>query len=97
MSVLVRLCCALVLFICGSSALAADLIGKVTRNGKPQPNARVSLDAKTKGSEPLTTKTDAAGNYAFPRLATGTYIVTCNDKTMEVDVLPGVTRVDCKD
>jgi hypothetical protein len=97
MSVLVHLCCGLIVLACGSSALAADLIGKVTRNGRSQPNAQVSLQSKAKPSEPLTTRTDAAGNYAFSRLATGAYIVTCNDKPMEVDVLPGVTRADCKD
>ena len=97
MPVLVRLGCALVLLACGSSVLAADLIGKVTRNGKPQSGAPVSVESRTKGSEPLTTMTDTAGNYVFPRLATGRYSVTCNGKTKEVDVLPGVTRADCTD
>jgi hypothetical protein len=81
MAVLVRFGCAVVLLACGSSALAADLIGKVTRNGKPQSGAQVSVESRTKGSKPLTTTTDTAGNYVFSGLTLGTYVLTCNGKT----------------
>ena len=97
MSLLTNSACIMVLVTYGTSTLAADLVGRVTKNGAPQSGARVSLESRTDKSGRYSAETDSAGNFRFTNLTLGTYVLKCNSAPKEVEVLPGVTRADCKD
>jgi Carboxypeptidase regulatory-like domain len=90
---------ALVLLLIGTGALAADVVGRVTRNGKAQSGIELTIVSTTPGSKPQRTLTDKGGNYEFTGLSTGEYVLTCSDRKQPQSVLvtAGSKRVDWKD
>ncbi|MBS1135932.1 MAG: Carboxypeptidase regulatory-like domain [Burkholderiaceae bacterium] len=99
MAVASRFIGALALLLIGTGALAADVIGKVTRNGKPQPGIELMIVSTAPGSKPQRTLTDKGGNYEFTGLPTGEYVLTCSDRKQSQSVLvtAGSKRVDWTD
>ena len=72
--------------------------GKVTDTQSPRPNnladATVTLQSDLLLEKPRTVKTDAAGNYEFPNLPPGEYVITASkpgydDSAEYVTVTPG--------
>lgn len=99
MTVASRFISALALLLIGRGALAADVVGKVTRSGKPQPGIELTIVSKAPGSKPQRTLTDKGGNYELTGLPTGEYVLTCRDRKQPRSVLvtAGSTRVDWND
>jgi Carboxypeptidase regulatory-like domain len=59
---------------------AAEVTGRVTYQGKPLADAKVSFHPK-KG-KPVTTKTAADGTFRFKSIAAGTMVVTVKSKVL---------------
>ena len=93
---------AFALVVAGSNALAADLLGTVTRSGRPQVGVEVSLlpasvpSAEADGAK-RTATTNSAGNYLFQDIRPGNYLLKCNGGEKRVTVRQGAKRQDCKD
>jgi hypothetical protein len=94
-----RFISALALLLVGTGTLAADVVGKVTRSGKPEPGIELTIVSTAPGSKPQRTLTDKGGNYEFTGLLTGEYVMTCRDRKQPRSVLvtAGTTRVDWRD
>ena len=100
MRAVARVSWALALSFIFTDSFGADLLGTVTRAGKPQPGQQVRLRPKhpdgTEKPIPQAT-TDASGTYLFEDIRPGMYVLKCNEKTRDVEVRPGARRADCKD
>ena len=83
-------CALLPIVLCSAPALAVNasafIRGTVTNQGKPVANAQVTASGNNLTAK---TKTDAAGRFAFPPLAVGTY-----DVEARTGDLSGLVRVD---
>lgn len=91
---------ALALSFIFTDSFGADLLGTVTRAGKPQAGQQVRLrpkhpDGTEKPIPPATT--DASGTFLFEGIRPGKYVLDCNEKQRDVEVRPGARRADCKD
>ncbi|MFY9746531.1 MAG: carboxypeptidase-like regulatory domain-containing protein [Acidobacteriaceae bacterium] len=67
-----RSLCVLLCFAAALQAMASAYHGQVTFNGLPVPGATVTV---TQGKSDLTTVTDPQGNYSFPDLPDGTWML----------------------
>jgi hypothetical protein len=82
------------LFVAGN-ALAADLIGTVSRSGAPVKDAPVIL--KYEGSDAGSTKSDATGRFVIRNLRPGVYELHCGDRpAVKVKINDGPNQINCQ-
>eukprot|EP00124_Ichthyophonus_hoferi_P005744 Ihof_evm2s932 gene=Ihof_evmTU2s932 len=64
----------------------SEICGTITKDGAPLGNVTVILTDST-GKEIAIIKTDASGNYVFPKVNAGTYTVTVDKSTLPAGVV----------
>jgi len=87
---------AVVLLALAPTAMAADLVGTVRKDGKPQANKEVTL--RQGGETRQQTKSNSEGRFVFVGIAPGTYRLSCDgDKASEIEirVSAGASSQDC--
>jgi hypothetical protein len=72
------------------SAAAADLLGVVSQNGVPLPDARVELQGAGSAT------TDAAGRFLIRNIRPGIYDLRCGrSPAMRVRIRDGLNQINC--
>jgi hypothetical protein len=80
------------LLFAAGPALAADVVGVVTRDGKPLPGAEVVLSADGKG---FTARSDQDGRFLIRNIRPGSYQLNCGKDTATVSVRDGLNQFNC--